>query len=246
MAQNIYDNPEFFRQYKALRENPLSFNDLLERPTLFSMLPDLRGLRVLDLGCGMGDNCRLFADMGAAAVVGLDVSENMLREAREATTPPQISYICRDLAALDAYQPAGPFDLVVSSLCFHYLEDYQKLLRDIHRLLVPGGLLVFSQEHPVVTAPSLEDLWTLDENGEILYGRIREYNMPGPRLINWFVEGVEIHHRTMAQLINGLVAAGFTLEQVEESCPSPEAIAKSPRLAKELHRPCFVFFRGRK
>lgn len=59
-SQNIYDNPEFFKGYIALRQNPHSANEMLEKPALFSLAPVLDGKRVLDLGCGCGENCAEF------------------------------------------------------------------------------------------------------------------------------------------------------------------------------------------
>jgi len=81
-SQNIYDNPEFFKGYIALRQNPHSANEMLEKPALFSLAPVLDGKRVLDLGCGCGENCAEFFRRGAASVTGLDISENMLSVAR--------------------------------------------------------------------------------------------------------------------------------------------------------------------
>ena len=64
MAQNIYDDPTFFASYIALRQNPNSANEMLEKPALFSLAPDLGGKRVLDLGCGCGENCAEFFRRG--------------------------------------------------------------------------------------------------------------------------------------------------------------------------------------
>lgn len=76
--QNVYDDPVFFANYKKLRENEGSANACVEQPAMFSLCPPVAGLSVLDLGCGSGEACRAFAEMGAARVVGLDLSENML------------------------------------------------------------------------------------------------------------------------------------------------------------------------
>ena len=51
--QNIYDNETFFEGYKKIRDNEANANNLFEIPALFSMMPDLTGKRVLDLGCGL-------------------------------------------------------------------------------------------------------------------------------------------------------------------------------------------------
>ncbi len=58
--QNIYDDPSFFDGYQKLRQNPSAANDLVEKPALFSLLPDVAGKAVVDLGCGYGENCRNF------------------------------------------------------------------------------------------------------------------------------------------------------------------------------------------
>ena len=76
--QNIYDNEAFFEGYMKLRNNPSAANDIVEKPALFSLCPDLTDKKVLDLGCGYGENCREFSKSGASKVVGIDISEKML------------------------------------------------------------------------------------------------------------------------------------------------------------------------
>ena len=65
MPQNIYDNPEFFAGYDHLRETGAGINEALEQPAIRSLLPDVRGMRVLDMGCGAGEMCRLLIEKGA-------------------------------------------------------------------------------------------------------------------------------------------------------------------------------------
>ena len=75
MQQNIYDNDEFFDNYKNTRLSDDSFNELLEQPAMRKLIPDLQGKSVLDLGCGFGFNCKEFALAGAKSVVGIDLSD---------------------------------------------------------------------------------------------------------------------------------------------------------------------------
>jgi 2-polyprenyl-3-methyl-5-hydroxy-6-metoxy-1,4-benzoquinol methylase len=77
--QNIFDNEVFFEGYKTLRQKPDNANILEEKPAILSLLPSLEGNAVLDLGCGFGENCRLFSDMGAIAVTGIDISQKCLK-----------------------------------------------------------------------------------------------------------------------------------------------------------------------
>src|SRR5215472_911315 len=112
MTQNIYDNAEFFAAYSQLRRSREGLDGMPEWPTLRAMLPELKGVRVVDLGCGFGWFCRWVREQGAATVLGLDLSENMLARARETTSDPAISYRQADLNTLDL--PAGAFDLAHS------------------------------------------------------------------------------------------------------------------------------------
>ena len=91
--QNIYDNEIFFEGYKKIRDNKINANNLFEIPALFSMLPDLKNKRVLDLGCGFGEHCKRFIECGAKKVVGIDISEKMLEVARNENSDPNIIYI---------------------------------------------------------------------------------------------------------------------------------------------------------
>ncbi len=158
MTQNIYDDPTFFDNYAKLRRSVEGLDGAPEWPALRALLPEPRGLRIADLGCGYGWFCRWAAEHEAASVLGLDVSERMLERARADTTNPRIAYRRADLERLDL--PAAAFDLVYSSLAFHYIENLPGLFAAIHRALVPDGRLVFSIEHPILTAPSRQGFRT--------------------------------------------------------------------------------------
>ena len=80
-GQNIYDNDAFFENFRNSRSKEVNFNDCIETPILFSMLPDLRGKKILDIGCGMGQHAKKFFEMGAESVLGTDISEKMLEYA---------------------------------------------------------------------------------------------------------------------------------------------------------------------
>lgn len=74
MTQNIYDNPTFFEGYNQLDRSVYGLSGAAEWPTIQAMLPDLRGRRIVDLGCGFGWFCRWAREQGARSVLGLDVS----------------------------------------------------------------------------------------------------------------------------------------------------------------------------
>ena len=88
--QNIYNDPSFFEGYSQLRWGETGLNKVMEEPAIRSLMPDLTGKRVLDLGCGFGHVARYARQMGAAEVLGLDISDRMIEAAREATKDPAI------------------------------------------------------------------------------------------------------------------------------------------------------------
>ncbi len=157
-SQNIYDNQTFFDGYKKLRENPYSANNLEEKPALFSLAPDLTGKAVLDLGCGYGENCAEFKRFGAAKVTGVDISEKMLSIAKSENA--DIEFIHADMSDLSFVK--GKYDVIFSSLAVHYIEDFNSFAISVFQLLNHDGYFIFSQEHPLTTAPIAGASWTKD------------------------------------------------------------------------------------
>jgi len=94
------------------------------------MLPDMAGRRVVDLGCGFGWFSRWAAAAGAASVVGIDLSANMLERAVAETDDSRISYRREDLEIVDL--PANTFDVAYSSLALHYLADLPRILATVN------------------------------------------------------------------------------------------------------------------
>jgi len=242
MAQNIYDDPGFFEGYSRLRRSMEGLAGAPEWPALRAMLPELRGLRVLDLGCGYGWFCRWAQEQGARQVDGLDVSARMLERARQLTPAGGIAYTQADLETVEL--PRASYDLVYSSLAFHYIEDLPALLAKVHDTLVPGGALVFSIEHPIYMAPSHPG-WHVDERGQKTWP-INGYQVEGPRTTDWLAQGVIKYHRTLGTLLNTLMGTGFTLRHVDEWGPTDELLAAQPELAEERERPMMLLVSARR
>ncbi len=221
--QNIYDNPDFFAGYSALRNNEQGFNAVLEQPAIRALLPPLKGLDILDIGCGFGDFCRYAREEGAVSVLGIDVSEKMLAVAQEKTQDVAIEYQC---VPIEKFTTSKTFDVIVSSLTFHYVEDYVALCQKLYSWLNSNGTLVFSVEHPICTAYSSgvhitqADIWP-----------IKNYRDEQQFLQTWFVEGVVKYHRTLQTYLNTLLETGFTLQKVLEPMPTDAQIEQQSRLA---------------
>lgn len=236
MAQNIYDDDAFFGGYARLPRSVCGLQGAPEWPALRALLPPLHGRRVLDLGCGFGWFCRWAREAGAAAVVGIDVSEKMLARARADTVDQAIDYRRADLETLEL--PHGAFDLVYSSLAFHYIADFGRLAAQMHGALVGSGSLVCSVEHPIYSAPS-EPRWSINAAGQKTWP-VDHYLDEGPRSTDWLAKGVIKQHRTIGTYVDSLLRAGFALSNLEEWGPTAAQIAAMPSLADERQRPIFL------
>lgn len=236
MAQNIYDDPAFFVGYSQLPRQVQGLEGAPEWPATRALLPALAGKRVLDLGCGFGWAARWMRSQGAAAVLGLDLSQSMIGRARADTADDAIQYRLADLESLEL--PRAAFDLAYSALAFHYVRDFARLVRELHRALVPGGHLVFSIEHPIFMAAA-QPHWIQDEEGRKTWP-VNGYSLEGERRTDWFVPGVLKYHRTLGTTLNSLIEAGFQLLSVVEFAPTAAQVAALPALAEELERPMLL------
>lgn len=241
--QNIYDNETFFEGYKKIRERDVNANTLFEMPALFSLLPDLTGMRVLDLGCGFGEHCKEFVRLGAASVVGIDISEKMLEIAKAENADEKITYLRLPMEDLD--QLEGEFNIVISSLAMHYVEDFAGVVEKIGRKLTKGGFFVYSQEHPLNTCHTTGERWTRDENGRKLHVNVKNYCIERENESVWFVDNVKKYHRTFSTIVNTLVAGGFTIERMIEPYPSAKIIEMYPDYEDNLHKPDFLLIKAK-
>lgn len=236
MTQNIYDTAEFFTGYSQLPRSRHGLAGAPEWPALRALLPQLRGQRVLDLGCGYGWFSRWAAEQDAASVLGLDVSQKMLAKATAETPDPRIVYQRADLERLQL-EPET-FDLAYSSLAFHYISDLGALLQTVQGALVRGGQLVFSIEHPIFMAPRNPG-WIIDSEGRKSWP-LDGYQNEGPRVTHWLADDVIKQHRTLGTLLNLLIGAGFRLDHVNEWGPSPADLQALPSLVDEVERPMML------
>lgn len=237
MKQNKYDDESFFAQYSQMQRSIEGLKGAGEWYVLRKMLPDFKGKRVLDLGCGFGWHCRYAAEQGAKLVVGVDISEKMLAEARKNTSNTAVEYICAAVEDIDF--PADSFDIVISSLAFHYIESFDDVCSKIKACLVNGGDFVFSVEHPIFTSYGTQD-WYYDESGNRLHWPVDNYFMEGLRKTNFLGEEVTKYHKTVTSYVNGLIKAGFQITGLVEPEVDPKFLEMNEEMKNELRRPMFL------
>lgn len=245
IQNNFYDNEIFFKGYKEIRENQNNYNDLLEQPAMHDFLPALSERTILDLGCGYGRNSLEFVQLGAKFVMAIDISCKMLEVAKNKSSHKKITYRQLDMADLDVINQK--FDIVYSSLAFHYVEDFDKLMTNISNLLNTKGILLFSQEHPIMTATvDGQFCWNKNEKGEEVSFTFSNYHQPGIRKSHWFIDDIITYHRTMGDIVTTLANKGFFIEILYETAPKKFALESFPPIKKELLKPNFLIIRAKK
>ncbi|MCS7464946.1 class I SAM-dependent methyltransferase [Paenibacillus doosanensis] len=237
MKQNKYDDLGFFEKYSQMPRSVGGLDAAGEWSTFRALIPDLRDKRVLDLGCGFGWHCRYAREHQARSVVGVDLSENMLERARTMTDDPHIEY--RRLAIEDIDFGAGEFDVVISSLSLHYVQDFDNICRKIYHCLAAGGSFVLSVEHPIFTALAAQD-WYYGQQGEKLHWPVDDYHKEGPRQARFLEDDVIKYHRTVTSYINTLIESGFQITKLSELQPTQEMLDQNPAWQEEVRRPMFL------
>ena len=249
MSNNIYDNKTFFDNYINLRNDPnnIAANEIVEMPAIYSALPDVSGKRVLDLGCGSGNNCIKAVRLGASYVVGLDISKNMIELAKKTNKDEKIKY--ENISMENVSTLNEKFDFVISSLAFNYVEDYDKLLKDIYELLNENGQLIFSQEHPLSTGTILNDACNSSSKlklGGKEYKLLSDYNINGPRVVNWLDGTYTKYHRNFSSLVNGLIDNNYKICKIIEPIATSENVKKNPKYKNQLNMPYFMIIVAKK
>ena len=229
MKENKYDDERFFGQYSQMSRSVQGLRGAGEWHELKKMLPDFNGKRVLDLGCGFGWHCRYAIERGATFALGIDLSGKMLDKAREINPSPSIEY--KRIAIEDFDFAPNSFDIVISSLTFHYLESFDTVCTEVYKCLTQEGVFVFSVEHPVFTAYGNQD-WIYDSEGKPAHWPVDHYFQEGVRHARFLGEDVTKYHKTLTTYVNGLIKAGFCITHLVEPQPDESMLDTVPGMRR--------------
>lgn len=173
--------------------------------SLMRLIGNFAGQRILDFGCGQGRLARHLVELGAAEVVGVELSAEMLAHAADT---PNVTYLQADATTLDWWD-GHAFDGVVSSMALMDIDDLAGAVRTAATAVRPGGWFTWSINHPVF--PGIEHVrsnWPTD-------GSCFDEGL-------WFTDGdgvrgtVGADHRTLSTYFNTPCKAGFALASVDE------------------------------
>lgn len=191
----------------------------------------------LDVGCGEGRFCRMLREQGIG-VTGIDPTTALIEEAR--TRDPGGDYRMGRAEALDFKD--GAFDLVVSYLSLIDIEDAAAAIREMARVLAPGGSVLIAHINGFTTAGEPEG-WRRDMLGRARFTfdhyldiRATEIAWKGIRIVNW--------HRPLSFYFKACHAAGLTLRHFDE--PEPRDGGDAARAARYRRAPHFCIMRWEK
>ena len=209
-------------------------NAMCERPAMLSLIPELKGKRVLDAGCGPGHYADELINRGAS-VIGCDVTPEMVALARALVGHKGADIREHDLDKPLTWLDDGSVDLVFCALALDYVADLGRTFSEFRRVLRPCGKLLFSVEHPINTA-------------RLHGGPYHETRLVG---MQWKSFGeprpyVQMYRRPLQEIVNPLIAAGFILEQLVEPRPTEDLrVADPKKYERLLQTPYFVCIRAK-
>jgi SAM-dependent methyltransferase len=235
----FYDDPAVVARRREPRGAVSDPTEVMEEPALLAELGPVEGLRIVDLGCGDAAIGRVLLAAGCRRYVGVDGSETMVRAARAMLDGTAGEVVRCDIE--DFRPPPGAFDLVVSRLALHYVEDLGAVLEACRTGLAPGGRLVVTVMHPVITShdarATTEELrsdWVVDD-----------YFVRGPREQDWLGGTVVWHHRTVEDHVAELGRAGFELTALRECAPQRQRFTDAGEYARRRRIPLFLLLAAR-
>jgi ubiquinone/menaquinone biosynthesis C-methylase UbiE len=217
------------------------YRNHLNTPAFFEILPDIKGMKGIDIGCGEGYNTRLLADHGAR-MDAIDIAPRFIENAKalEKEYPLGIHY-CIGSATQLPYQNES-FDFATSFMCLMDLPDLEKALSEAFRVIKPGGFFQFSIEHPCFKTPYQKKLkndkgvtyayeignYFSETNGEIeewIFG-----DAPEEMKNKLSTFKVPTFHKTLSSWINSVIKTGFSIEEIHEPYPTDEVLLQKPSM----------------
>jgi len=234
MKENKYDDDIFFEKYSTITRSINGLDAAGEWYVFKDLLPNLNNKRVLDLGCGYGWHCRYAMEKNAKKVVGVDISEKMLQKAISMTNGNNyIKYLQKPIEEVEFSEKS--FDVIISSLALHYIESYEKIIKNAYKWLDGKGYFIFSIEHPIFTAYGNQD-WIYSREKEVLHWPVDNYFYEGKRNTIFLGENVVKYHRTLTTYLDILLKNGFKMVKIIEPKPNENDMD----LKNELRRPMML------
>jgi ubiquinone/menaquinone biosynthesis C-methylase UbiE len=233
------------------------YRDQVNTPAFFKMLPKVKGLKGLDIGCGEGHNTRLVAQMGAI-ITGIDISEKFINYAREEESfkPLGINYLT--ISGQKTGFSNGSFDFCIATMGLMDMPNPSKAVAEAYRVLKPGGFFQFSIAHPCFATPKWK--WLRDDDGKKIAMICGDYFVRQSGSIDqWIFSAAPEEEKkkyptfkiprfgsTLSYWMNCLIKTGFQIEELCEPYPNQTTAKKYPSVADAAIIAYFLIIRCRK
>ena len=228
-------------RYLFTRSHPESLevgfqNREIEQPTMFSLIPkNLKGKKLLDLGCGPGIHLRKYYKRGAICS-GVDLSSEMIRLAKKQN--PKIELKVGSVYKINF--KTGSFDIITASFVMDHVSDLKKAVCEIKRVLKKGGLFIFSIPHPT-SMMFRNSKGAYVPTNSYYDNTVYYYNLAGAGHI--FPD----YPRILQEYFDIFLKNGFELVQFVENKPNSSWKRKYKKLYKNyLKMPVICFFKWKK
>lgn len=198
---------------------------LIERPSFKQLLGNLRGKRVLDVGCGTGILLKeLVSKKQFKEAIGIDLSKEMLSVARRNNKNEKMKFALASMNKIPFKD--GYFDLIISTNALDCVEDVEKVLKELFRTLKKRGKLIFSIRHPVRNS-----IYIKKGGGSSYFERgwhKEKWQGTGGKLVYRF-------YRTLEEWTSALLFCGFHIKMLLELKPEKRVAKKYPRFYKKYY-----------
>lgn len=201
---------------------------LLLDEVMLGLCGDVAGREVLDVGCGEGRFCRMLAARGAR-MTGIDPTKELIAEARRM----QPGAVFHEAGAEALPLPDASTDLVVCYVALVDIPDYRAAIREMARVLRPGGRCVVANLNGFNTATT--KFWARDEDGNKLHWTMDNYMVERAGRADWAGMSIVNWHRPLSAYMQAFLGTGMGLEYFDEPTPKRDVLAKHPRM-QEFHR----------
>ncbi|MGE6260000.1 class I SAM-dependent DNA methyltransferase [Heyndrickxia sporothermodurans] len=237
---SVYDNEFFFKHYMDRRHRDGSPNITMEKPSLIELIGNVENNDIFDLGCGDASLGIELYMKNCKSYTGIDGSINMCNKAIQNLEGSSGKIIHSTMQ--DYEYPFELYDLVVSQLALHYVEDLERLMDHVFQTLKNEGQFVFSVQHPIITCSS-ESMKKSEKRTNWI---VDHYFCSGKRVEPWLGENVVKFHRTIEEYFDVLQNSGFVIQSIKEAAPRKENFSSESEYERRRRIPLFLLFSCKK
>ncbi|MCA2483264.1 class I SAM-dependent methyltransferase [Vibrio sp. Vb2853] len=211
------------------------YNALLERPSTMALLGDLQGKSVIDMGCGPGEYARWLLEQSVSRLTCTDSSEEMVGLVKNQFGS-KVNAYCQNLSEGLPLEVDNSADVIICPLVLHYIKDLTPIFESVHRVLKPGGYMVFSTHHPFAD-------FECSKSGNYFERELveEEWNTVGSPV------KVQFYRRSLAEISQAITNSGLVISRISEGKIDEKAKNISESTYNDLkNNPNFIFFRCEK